>query len=323
MDILAKSLQQCRNLGLWLDKFRSINEERDDKGELWENLEDQWKLSETAKRREGFALRLSAPVPSLLKSANARRSTMFSALRSRGTTVIEFTAEPDYRLILGFGTEHVLETNLYLHRIYGFPILPGSAVKGVTRARAFWEIAENLGVPVVSAVEAQQRKVAKSKTPLQLLDQLLVAGDPESQQKTLTQLQQDSLCTDLRSVQMLDLAKWLAQTTGFCQVFGTTKRRGQVIFFDAYPTQTPKLVLDVLNPHYGKYYRDEAPPADYLDPIPTYFLTVAKDSAFQFALVSESPGLANKAKQWLTDALTDLGIGGKTSAGYGFMPVKS
>jgi CRISPR-associated protein Cmr6 len=149
-----------------------------------------------------------------------------------------------------------LETNLCLHRIYGFPIIPGSAVKGVTRAWAL--LGENL--------------------------------------------KEDE-----------DL---------FCRVLGTTEQQGQVIFFDAYPTQVPKLELDILNPHYGPYYSDRqkrTPPADYHSPVPTYFLTVANGTTFQFAIASKDNCVAERAVQWLKKGLTNLGIGGKTAAGYGFM----
>lgn len=40
----------------------------------------------------------------------------------------------DGRLFIGTGTEHVLETNLSLSRPYGMPYIPGSALKGITRA---------------------------------------------------------------------------------------------------------------------------------------------------------------------------------------------
>ncbi|WP_039766113.1 type III-B CRISPR module RAMP protein Cmr6 [Caldicellulosiruptor sp. F32] len=44
------------------------------------------------------------------------------------------------RLVVGLGTEHVFETSLTLDYIWGIPYLPSSAVKGVCRAVAFWEI---------------------------------------------------------------------------------------------------------------------------------------------------------------------------------------
>lgn len=318
--ILETISSQNRNLGLALDRLLPISEEVDDNGEPWENPDDQWKLTDRAKRRGNAPLSLGAPIPTLLRHVNARRAAMLRGMS--GLTVMSLSAEPDYRLVLGFGAEHVLETNLCLHRIYGFPIIPASSVKGITRARAFWEIAENLGVPTVSTDEATRRKAAKVMTPLQLLDRLLAAGDARQQREILTQLQRDPLGACVAVLQALDSTGWLAMAAGFYQAFGTTEYQGQVIFFDAYPTRAPTLAVDVLNPHYGRYYRGETAPADYLDPVPTYFLTIDKGSPFQFTLASKYATLATTAKKWLSEALVDLGIGGKTSAGYGFMEVK-
>jgi len=43
------------------------------------------------------------------------------------------TLKPDWRLIVGLGNESIYETSMTLHHIYGFPYIPGSAIKGVTR----------------------------------------------------------------------------------------------------------------------------------------------------------------------------------------------
>jgi CRISPR type III-B/RAMP module RAMP protein Cmr6 len=271
--ILASRASQNRNLGLALDRLLPINDELDDEGQPWKNSEDQWKLTDTTKRRGNVPLSLGAPIPTLLSNVNARRAAMLAGMP--GFTVVSFAAEPDYRLVIGFGTEHVLETNLCLHRIYGFPIIPGSAVKGITRARAYWAIAESIGVLAVAADETTRRKTTTGKTPLQLLDQLLSEGNSKKQEEILTELQNDPLCASVTVLQALDLQGWLAMADEFYQVFGTTECQGRVSFFDAYPTRMPRLEVDVLNPHYGRHYRGEAPPADYLDPVPTYFLTVA------------------------------------------------
>ena len=42
-------------------------------------------------------------------------------------------ATVDWRLIVGLGSEHVQETSMTFHHIYGIPYIPGSAVKGVLR----------------------------------------------------------------------------------------------------------------------------------------------------------------------------------------------
>lgn len=45
----------------------------------------------------------------------------------------------DWRIAIGLGTESVYETSISLHPIYGFPYIPGQAVKGITRS---WVIQE-------------------------------------------------------------------------------------------------------------------------------------------------------------------------------------
>jgi CRISPR-associated protein Cmr6 len=57
-----------------------------------------------------------------------------------GYIIKKFTLKTDYRLIIGLGGTHVLETGLTLHPLYGFPYIPASGVKGI--ARAYAEIIE-------------------------------------------------------------------------------------------------------------------------------------------------------------------------------------
>lgn len=40
--------------------------------------------------------------------------------------------KPDWRVIVGLGTDSVYETGITLHHIYGFPYIPASAIKGIT-----------------------------------------------------------------------------------------------------------------------------------------------------------------------------------------------
>ncbi|MBI5194649.1 MAG: type III-B CRISPR module RAMP protein Cmr6 [Nitrospirae bacterium] len=101
--------------------------------------------------------------------------------------------------------------------------------------------------------------------------------------------------------------------------------QGKVFFMYGLPTSFPKLELDIMNPHYGDYYQGKTdskgnaiPPADYLNPVPVTFLTVAKGEKFSFAIFSREKELVNKAKEWLMGGLTELGAGGKTNVGYGY-----
>jgi hypothetical protein len=110
----------------------------------------------------------------------------------------------------------------------------------------------------------------------------------------------------------------------FRGIFGTTAAAGRAVFFDAIPARVPKLELDVMNPHFPKYYQGNEPPTDWQSPVPVYFLTVAPNTEFRFAvgwrgpLGDESRRLRDLAKAWLVGGLTELGAGAKTSAGYGY-----
>jgi len=115
------------------------------------------------------------------------------------------------------------------------------------------------------------------------------------------------------------------------ELFGTPDRAGQLLVFDALPSQKPKLEVDIMNPHYSDYYTGKmqkrksgdrhTPPADYLSPNPIFFLAVAGGSSFEFALAPRDPGkspLLKRGFEILEQALTTLGAGAKTAVGYGY-----
>jgi len=113
---------------------------------------------------------------------------------------------------------------------------------------------------------------------------------------------------------------WNRESIG--RVFGQQNQAGAVIFFDAYPTTWPELELDIMTPHYGKYYMEGAVPADWYNPTPVQFLTVKAGTAFRFWFrnIVKYKGSTEDAKQvkdLLPIALDWLGIGAKKSAGYG------
>jgi CRISPR-associated protein Cmr6 len=271
---------KCQNLGLWLDRFI-----------LYEQRGNRLEQSRQSRKREAAPLNFQSINPLL----TACRKRWEAVLQSYEPDVTRFTATPEWRVAIGLGAEHALETNLTLHRIYGTPFIPGSAVKGVTRAQAFWNIATKLELPEESLGD---------------FDQLLSEADEKAQETRWKRIGGDR-----------DFAVWQEASADFYTIFGTTEARGKVTFFDAYPTQAPKLKLDIMNPHYAPYYSDakkRTPPGDYHSPVPVYFLTVER-TPFSFALASSDSHLRDTAEAWLRAALSDLGIGSKTAAGYGFM----
>lgn len=95
---------------------------------------------------------------------------------------------------------------------------------------------------------------------------------------------------------------------------------GVLIVADALPTKPPKLEVDIVNPHYGDYYRGTDPPADYLSPTPVPFLAVAGGQDFRFALAPRKSGgeeAVERGAKLLKEALETIGAGAKTAVGYG------
>lgn len=104
--------------------------------------------------------------------------------------------------------------------------------------------------------------------------------------------------------------------------FGGQSNEGSVVFLDAYPEGVPELHIDIMNPHYRDYYQDGKAPADYLEPKPIKFLTVAPNTTFIFRVIINKQNqnyenLKQSIKTILKEALTKEGIGAKTAIGYG------
>jgi CRISPR type III-B/RAMP module RAMP protein Cmr6 len=97
---------------------------------------------------------------------------------------------------------------------------------------------------------------------------------------------------------------------------GANPKTGSAIFYDALPVRWPNLEVDVLTPHYGKYYREGAIPGDWDNPIPVPFLTIKAGTTFHFYIQAAGPD-GESLKRLLDTALDWLGIGAKKSSGYG------
>src|SRR6266700_1649549 len=246
-ELLDKHVGQCKNLALILDKYPPDDVPGNSQGE-----------SEWLKRLEPNGHIDTA----LTQSAYARWRAMISAMG-----VIPFHAALDWRMAIGLGGESVLETDLTLHHLYGIPFIPGSALKGLTRAYVTGEIEE---------------------------------------------YKSDKIDSDKEEVK---------------RIFGSQEQAGTVLFFDAMPLNGEvQFVVDIMNPHYPDYYGGTKPPTNDQSPIPVTFLTVT-DTTFTFALASRDAGKeqhmkdVEQVKGWLQEALQKYGVGGKTSAGYGYFKI--
>lgn len=204
----------------------------------------------------------------LAAAVHQRRRAAVVSLASRAHAAVRsVTITPQWRLVIGHGEDSASETSLTLSPTYGTPLLPASAVKGLTVAKA----------RVAEVGDARLRELFGSPRP----------GD------------------DRRG----DATK--------------ADGRGSVTFFDALPLSAPELVVDVLTPHVKPYYdqgnRNGAPasqPAEYHTPVPVRFLAI-EHTAFEALLIGPA-GDVSEAADLLVRGLDDLGIGGKTAAGYGY-----
>ncbi|MDD2234379.1 MAG: type III-B CRISPR module RAMP protein Cmr6 [Desulfitobacteriaceae bacterium] len=110
-------------------------------------------------------------------------------------------------------------------------------------------------------------------------------------------------------------------------IFGSEESSGQIEFFDAFVDSGFSLQPDVLTIHFPKYYKGESMPGDNQNPNPVNFYVISCRSV-QFIVgirrdaklnSGYSPGeLLGLAIAWLQKALAELGIGSKSSAGYGY-----
>ena len=116
---------------------------------------------------------------------------------------------------------------------------------------------------------------------------------------------------------------WQENTAAYITVFGNTQTAGYVTFFDALPLlNSVSLQKDVITVHHQKYYQNEpnVPPADWDDPNPVPFIS----STGKFLIALSGPSYWVRATFDILDhALVHIGIGAKTSSGYGRLKLES
>jgi CRISPR-associated protein Cmr6 len=131
---------------------------------------------------------------------------------------------------------------------------------------------------------------------------------------------------------------WLCETDEALatRLFGTSPdsedpQPGVVNVLDAIPASTdavPRFVVDVVTPHHPKWASRERWPDGKDDPVPVPLVAV-DSGVFRVDVVASSPATTvddvTKARDAIVRAADDLGLGAKTSAGYGYcyLPVES
>ncbi len=245
------------------------------------------------------------------------------------------TLAPQWRLILGIGSESVYETNMTLHHLYGMPYLPSSSIKGVLRS---WVISQVFAQPdnvpdtekKFPLVNAETRAILKSKLFCTIF------GCPEKEKS----VKFDPNGNPIKKNNEYQKGEEEKNALG-------TESQGIITFFDGLPTAAPVIKTDVMNVHYKDWYKELGyqPPTDTQRTNPIHFLTVSNENNLRFQTHIASPKgnvkikdisndyglfikntsmtgdttLLDLAAHWLTKALTEHGIGAKTAVGYGHM----
>lgn len=259
-------------------------------------------------------------------------------------------AVTQWRLVVGWGTNPTFETGLTLDHLYGFPVIPGSAVKGLLHRVAELELLEARGgepalppapgtlpaapPPELDAALLRARRVRALFGSLHLRRRKKVKEtDPEDPEAPFDRL---AAWRDLLPEPGQATPAWTDTRRHLVRLASDAPAGGMVACFDAVPGREafsgkPESVLspDVLNPHEPK-------------PNPIPFLAVQPGVPFELRYrlarwpapdprdaeererAADLEGTTREAVQkelrrWLVRGLAELGLGGKTSAGYGYL----
>jgi CRISPR-associated protein Cmr6 len=219
--------------------------------------------------------------------AEAYEEWKATVLGMPGVRAQEFEARG--RVIVGLGAESVRETGITLMRLYGVPVLPGSALKGLARRYLC------------------QRGEARSKADLdEIVTVMFGRGAGQA------------ACGDKRS--RPENGAEPEATAAYLTFFDAWYVPGSA------PRDKP-LRRDIITVHHPRYYRSqgkrerpgdpEPVPWDLDDPNPVAFISARG----RFLVAVRGPDAegqwAEEALKVLERALADWGIGAKTSSGYG------
>jgi len=210
-------------------------------------------------------------------------------------------AETTDRLFVCHTANTHLETGLALHPLYGFPIIPGSSLKGIALAGLF----EKQGI--LNKIPLTEQKISTT-----LLNKLVMLYPEVFTRKIINEI---SLIFGIPPVARYEFPG----------------NEGNIVFADAWPASLKqgKLIdLDSWTSHYPDFRDNLAKyPGDDQHPRPLLQICVGKGTGFLISVsVRKNSKLAKKAAQKTLDraaeylgyALTEVGAGSKTSSGYGY-----
>jgi CRISPR type III-B/RAMP module RAMP protein Cmr6 len=218
---------------------------------------------------------------SLVRDVAARRARTLDDLRAAGQAVIRLRADPEWRLAVGLGNRaNPHEIGLSLHGSYGWPIVPGSSLKGLAAA---WAAASGVAAADIRRVLGSPRPPGRDGTAASTTRGATLPARGSHGRGSVCFL--DAIPADGPAAVAIDVL-----------------------------TPHVKPYYDSIARESG---RPRVPPAEYHNPVPVNFLTVS--GAFAVDLYGPDEHDAELAADWLAAAGDELGAGAKTAAGYGYL----
>ena len=229
-----------------------------------------------------------------LRSRHSRRFIKLLTSAYPGRHVV-LVAQLEARLAINLSDSLIQNAGISLDRLFGLPVIPGSAVKGVCRHAALAEL-----------------KTAKK----------------DDDKRRLSRLFQQVFGTS-----SVDFAPGRGgrakggELADYVQYLEDPERntvKGCIDFLSAHPVNAARITVDLTTVHYPDYYHSgETEDLSLEKPRPNPFPVVEQGVRFAFCLVAnrlasnpEEPLAA--ASRWLSTALTTQGMGAKTASGYGW-----
>ncbi len=226
----------------------------------------------------------------ILKQRQLQQAAYCQAMELAGWQSFIVHAELTSPFVSGLGMAHPTETGLVLDHTSGMPFIPAASQKGVLRV-----------AHLINSLCDDQGKWLPEKV-----------------------LKEKGIIND-----KMEWREDAASKTQFGSGGNKDALAGQVVVLDAYPLTPPVLGEEILNPHFGDYYKDKGNrgPSEDQSPIPIKFLVVKPGADFVFRLLLRTPFSEAKAKDQNTlicllkknlhRAITEEGMGAKTALGFG------
>ncbi|MDB0056971.1 type III-B CRISPR module RAMP protein Cmr6 [Akkermansiaceae bacterium] len=275
-------------------------------------------------------------------AANAAKATSHQTFLSRLVEegAVSVFAKLEARLILNAGDGVIENGGISLDRNSGLPCIPGSAIKAAARRWAIQQLGE------CDSEEECAKLLAQIAITFGYGDTEWKSGRDSKYHHSHSDfwLAMVPITTPGQEHDEFRSAKWSKVSEAAANILFETLNttpgepdqplarqlpnlKGCVHFIPAFPVNTAKVEIDILTPHHTNYYSNkQAVATDDENPIPIFFPTVAKGTSYQFVIQSSETTAASishleVAKSWLIEALTILGLGAKTNAGYGWFSI--